>query len=56
MQDNDIIELPNLIPANYANEIERVMTSVEFPWYYRENVSSQPGDPQVFINDPFIKI
>ncbi len=54
--DSDIIELPNLIPKSYADEIERTMTSVEFPWYYRKNVSSQPDHPDVFTNDPFIKI
>ena len=53
---SDIIELPNFIPLSYADEIERTMTSIEFPWYFRENVSSQPGDPAVFANDPFIKV
>lgn len=52
----DIIELPNLIPPRFADEIEQTMTSIEFPWYFRENVSSQPGDPAVLENDPNIKI
>lgn len=52
----DIIELPDLIPANYANEIENTMTSIEFPWYYRKNVSSQPDHPDVFKNDPNIRV
>jgi hypothetical protein len=53
---NDIIELSNLIPPTYADEIERTMLSVQFPWYYRDNVSSQPNDPAVFINDPNIRL
>jgi len=53
---SDIIELPNLIPNNYSDEIERTMTSIDFPWYYRQNVSSQPSDPAVFLNDPDIRI
>jgi hypothetical protein len=52
----DIIELPNIIPPRFADEIEQAMTSIEFPWYFRENVSSQPGDPAVLTNDPNIKI
>jgi hypothetical protein len=53
---SDITIFHDIVPKTYQDEIERVMTSYEFAWDYRRNVSSQPGDPQVYINDPNIKV
>jgi hypothetical protein len=53
---SDIQIFDNIIPKTYQDEIERVMTSYEFHWAYRRNVSSQPGDPLVYVNDPNIEI
>ena len=54
--NSDIQIFPDIIPKTYQDEIERIMTSYEFAWAYRRNVSSQPNDPLVFTNDTNIRI
>jgi len=53
---NDIIVIPNLVPISVQDEIETVMTSLQFSWYYKHNISAHPSDPQIFKNDPNIKV
>jgi hypothetical protein len=52
----DIIVIPDLVPKSLQDEIEAEMTSLRFPWYYKHSVSGYPNDPQVFKNDPNIKV
>jgi hypothetical protein len=52
----DIIELDNFLPRGYEDEIEKQMTSVEFPWYYTSGVSYSWEENAKFIaNDSKIK-
>ena len=53
--NDDIIIIPDLLPKSYQDEIEREMTSLQFPWYYIHSVSGHPSTPEVFKNDPNIK-
>ena len=54
-KNNDILIIPDLLPKSYQDEIEREMTSLQFPWYYKHSVSGHPSAPEVFKNDPNIK-
>jgi hypothetical protein len=53
--NDDIIMIPDLLPKSYQDEIEREMTSLQFPWYYKHSVSGHPSAPEVFKNDSNIK-
>jgi hypothetical protein len=52
----EIIVIPDLVPKSLQDQIEDEMTSLRFPWYYKHSVSGYPSDPEVFKNDPNIKV
>ena len=53
---NEILEIENLIPASYSNEIESQLTSWEFPWGYNRTVSyGDERDNKFIANDNKIK-
>lgn len=42
----DIIEIENFIPKDYADHLERLMTSFDFPWYFNPSMVSGDDDFQ----------
>lgn len=41
---NNIYEIENIIPVDYQNYIEEIMTGVHFPWYFNKNLVSPDKD------------
>lgn len=52
----DIIEIENLLPASYSDEIERVLFGWDFPWGYNSTLSyGDVIDSKFIANDSKIK-
>ena len=53
---NDIVEIENLVPKSYSDEIKRQLMSWEFPWGYNTTVSyGDDRDNKFIANDARIK-
>lgn len=47
----DIIEIENFIPKDYADHLERLMTSFDFPWFFNPSMVSGDDDFQGYENN-----
>lgn len=44
--NNEIFEIENIIPVDYQNHIENLMTESKFPWYLNKNLVSPDAEFQ----------
>jgi hypothetical protein len=57
MKTDDIIVLDNIIPKNYQNEIENMMTMPVFNWHFNKKISigEHQDLPKILENDSSVK-